>query len=395
MLNNLLVSLWPPGGLAAAMPFLLQDALFWLLVVFDFLAWYSLVFGGLYLLCRSLAALIPFRRRPVPKAYFIPCLFVSAVFVAWPESRLSAAAAGPLAATLIANGLEHLPRIAACVWLAGAAAQLFLLFRKYLGLRRTCAALPDLPHDPVFDAACALAGTRRQIAVKCGLPGFPIASWCIGRAFVLVPDDFLLAYDERERLCIYVHELTHIRRRDSWKSLSAALIKSVVWFNPLVHSALSLFRTHVEIVCDRACLRATAADPLDYAELIARTASRQKGMVNCFSSEYRRTRRRLGHIVGDAELLASRRGARALACGCVAAFAILLAWCAGGSGTGAMEMFSPPESFTVRGADGGNISIPIRWRHVYSGIFGDYSVVTADASAVEIPPGAELVMEEP
>lgn len=72
---------------------------------------------------------------------------------------------------------------------------------------------------------------------------------------IYLPEDFNDAYSREEQYWVLRHELTHIKRGDLWIQLVAEFVRTVFWFNPIVHLALVSFRDDQEFACDQAVLR--------------------------------------------------------------------------------------------------------------------------------------------
>lgn len=67
---------------------------------------------------------------------------------------------------------------------------------------------------------------------------------------IVVPGDFEARFDADERALIIAHERRHRARGDAWANAIVAAMRSVFWFNPLVHAAARMFRIDQEIACD-------------------------------------------------------------------------------------------------------------------------------------------------
>ncbi|GAB3347799.1 TonB family protein [Lysobacter tyrosinilyticus] len=80
--------------------------------------------------------------------------------------------------------------------------------------------------------------------------GLPAAmGWLHPR--IVVPYDFDTRYDAQEQLLLRTHEHQHIEHGDlRWNAL-AVLLRSLFWFNPLLHYAARHFRHDQELACDQ------------------------------------------------------------------------------------------------------------------------------------------------
>lgn len=72
---------------------------------------------------------------------------------------------------------------------------------------------------------------------------------------------------------VFLHELTHLSRRDDWTNLVQKIVKAVFFFNPGVWWMEHELSLHREIACDDAVLAQTSS-PRTYAECLARVAEK-------------------------------------------------------------------------------------------------------------------------
>lgn len=76
------------------------------------------------------------------------------------------------------------------------------------------------------------------------------------RPIVILPDNFMTAFDAQQRHYALMHEFMHIRRGDVWVALAWLGFRAVNWPNPLVHYAAKHFRSDQEAACDASVLSA-------------------------------------------------------------------------------------------------------------------------------------------
>jgi beta-lactamase regulating signal transducer with metallopeptidase domain len=91
------------------------------------------------------------------------------------------------------------------------------------------------------------------------------------RPKVILPADFRSRYTRLERLLIISHERTHLRRGDAGWNALVALMRSIFWFNPLIHVAVRYFRFDQELACDAAVLDARRGSRRPYASAMLKT----------------------------------------------------------------------------------------------------------------------------
>lgn len=152
------------------------------------------------------------------------------------------------------NPLPRLISIAPLlIWLAVA---LFLLGRKihgYLGAVRMLGSAHGGPDEwiPSFDRALKDLGLKRRPRLLAGsaVPS-PVAAGIL-HPFVAMPDDF-----PGDRVyCVFLHELTHIRRRDTLYKWAVELAACIHWFNPAVYLLRRETARACELSCDEAVIR--------------------------------------------------------------------------------------------------------------------------------------------
>jgi beta-lactamase regulating signal transducer with metallopeptidase domain len=107
-------------------------------------------------------------------------------------------------------------------------------------------------------------GIDRRVAFLRGDEDAMPMAWGLVRAHVLLPaeaDDWPI---ERQRV-VLLHELAHVRRRDSLTQMLAHLACAAYWFNPLVWLAARRLRAERERACDDLVL-AVGTRASDYAD---------------------------------------------------------------------------------------------------------------------------------
>jgi bla regulator protein BlaR1 len=134
-------------------------------------------------------------------------------------------------------------------------------------------------------ALCAgyLAGVQRAFVMSLGVLSGPRSvlraqhtAGCpallgVIRPKIVLPPDFDCRYTRLERLLIFSHERTHLRRGDAvWNAL-AAFLRCLFWFNPLTHLASTYFRVDQELACDAAVLRDHPQSGRTYANAMLKT----------------------------------------------------------------------------------------------------------------------------
>ncbi|MEM1127019.1 MAG: M56 family metallopeptidase [Bacteroidota bacterium] len=163
------------------------------------------------------------------------------------------------------------------VWLTGLVAVAVRMLVAYLGVdlmvRRSARVDEDDWHLLAEDAAQAL-GVERQVRLRWS--SWTAVPLCVGlrRPTIVLPLDAHTWSPERRRV-VLLHEMAHIKRRDSLTQLLAHVACAVHWPNPLVWVAARQLQMERECACDDAVLRA-GTRPTDYAATLLDTARRLK-----------------------------------------------------------------------------------------------------------------------
>jgi beta-lactamase regulating signal transducer with metallopeptidase domain len=139
-------------------------------------------------------------------------------------------------------------------WVTGAA--LFVLYLA--GLQR--AFVSSL--GTLSGSRCVLRAAR-----SAGCP----ALLGVLRPKIVLPVDFESRYTRMERLLVFSHERTHLRRGDTLWNAFVALMRCFFWFNPLVHLASTCFRVDQELACDAAVLGDFPRSRRTYANAMLKT----------------------------------------------------------------------------------------------------------------------------
>ena len=301
------------------------------LIVLDYFFIYSCTFVVLYLALLLLASCIPLKWRIAPSSLGIPLVAVlSAALMgtSWEPfatSTLRWITLPVFSADQSTTDVQHL--VLLTVWLGGIAASALFSSIKSFAFIWLVRDGDDVQHDPEFVRALEKTGMRRAVRLKQSPAFRSVASWGVFRAYVLVPEDFRRRFTAPERYALYLHELTHIKKRDSLKCLLAGMVTALFWFNPISFHALRRFRSHIEVACDRAVIK-LGIDAAAYADLIGRfIAAKRNGIPALhFSSAYKDAARRFRYIFGDASFLPEKEDRRmALLCLTVFGLAALLA----------------------------------------------------------------------
>ena len=284
---------------------LLDDTWFLTMELLDILLIASTIYAGIYgaLLCAR-----TIRPRPAIRNGHLLPLLVSALLaipaVFTPVGQLVATGWQNLLARIVPQSLEILmPDLLVFVWLAGSFMCAIFLFNDCIRIRRLATSFPPDDSDPAFGDACAAVRPAGIVIVR-DVPFVKAVASCglFGR-HIFRPPGFMETYSREERYRIYVHELTHLVRRDSWTVLAAMLARSLFWFHPVVRLSIRNMFNDMEVACDHATLARKEIPPLDYARLILKAHDHDNALFQGFSGGRDGVVNRIAHITGNRELL--------------------------------------------------------------------------------------------
>lgn len=178
----------------------------------------------------------------------------------------------PDAKTVPLTALE----IAALVWVAGMIVMIFAiltgnaLFMRRIRRNRAYTA----PEFFTMLAQCRQTlGLKRNVRAICASETGTAAVYGVFRPVLLIsPASFETLTDAQKRH-VLLHELSHIRRRDTLLCAGATILNIVHWFNPLVWLVFALMRRDIEVQCDAHVFRGLpGSERADYAGTLLRLA---------------------------------------------------------------------------------------------------------------------------
>ena len=166
---------------------------------------------------------------------------------------------------------ETLGRLLGLAWLAGFACSLLALAAG-LGRLAWLAARAERILDakwtvPAHEIAQAYGLFRPVVLLQSAHPTL-LVTWGARWPKVILPGGAQEWTDDRIRI-VLCHELAHIGRRDWMLQMTAELLRSAYWFNPLVWIACRRLRQESEHACDDAVLNAGIEGTEYAAQLLA------------------------------------------------------------------------------------------------------------------------------
>ena len=162
------------------------------------------------------------------------------------------------------------------VWLAGATLLVLRFIIAHVLLIRRLRGAPDARDNVI----ALLDDCRREMRVRGDVR--VIATNAVGgpalfgflRPKLLVPPAMLRDLSRDDLRFVFLHELAHLKRRDTLLNIPLSLAAALHWFNPAVWFALSRCRTERELACDAMVLDVTdsPAGPQGYGQTMLRLA---------------------------------------------------------------------------------------------------------------------------
>ncbi len=169
--------------------------------------------------------------------------------------------------------------IAAIVWLAGVAfaATVFIVGNiRFTWMLKRNRVYDETGFMALLDECKQQLGLKRHIPVIQAQGVSAAAVYGVFRPKLLISPDFLWL-NPSQRRHVLLHELSHIRRRDTEMCLFATVLCIVHWFNPLIWLAFGLMRRDIELFCDDNTVKALGDDERQsYAATLLALVSPQK-----------------------------------------------------------------------------------------------------------------------
>ena len=113
----------------------------------------------------------------------------------------------------------------------------------------------------------ASCGNRMRIVEGLTTP----CTWGVLRPCILMPVA-AINWSSAQWQAVVSHEQQHIRQHDGWHRIVAALIRSLFWWNPLVHSLCRRLEIESELCCDEAATATSSRRA--YGEMLLQLATR-------------------------------------------------------------------------------------------------------------------------
>jgi beta-lactamase regulating signal transducer with metallopeptidase domain len=215
---------------------------------------------------------VPERESSVSPAEAPPAAEAPSAVAARPGTRRASAASSPAWRTRAMLVDQNWPVWLAAVWLAGMGVLAarsgvrYVLFVRGLPPARPAEGAwvrqwEDLLADQRVRHPIPLRMTTRVGPMLCRLP----RGWQL-----LLPIELWRGLTPGGRASVLRHELAHLRRGDTWKSLGVRLLALPHWFNPTAWWAARKFEEAAEWACDRAAAGGDGEQAVEYARTLVR-----------------------------------------------------------------------------------------------------------------------------
>jgi len=174
-------------------------------------------------------------------------------------------------------------RILGGIWLAGMLGALSTLIVRLARLARVAARSQKMTSGPWVEMLARLSrayGIRRPVRLLQSTHPTLLATWGVRWPKVVLPRTARHWSEDRVRV-VLGHELAHIRRGDWLTHMTAELLRSVYWFDPLIWIACWRLRLESEQACDDAVLGLGIEGPEYAAHLLdlARTFKQSRATL--------------------------------------------------------------------------------------------------------------------
>ncbi|MGE0864490.1 MAG: M56 family metallopeptidase [Vicinamibacterales bacterium] len=223
-----------------------------------------------------LAAAVFWRRRLSPKvrSAILLIAMISLALPPWLRSPWSEALVDlpPIDDTRLLAAEWLTPRLTVALFSIGLVVTAVLLIRLAWQTRAMARRLQSLaPAPAALEARVNALACQASIDLRVSPADGPFASGLVRKVIVLpAPLIDLLDHDAMD--AVLAHEVAHHARRDLWWLAAGAVLKSVVWFNPLAHLIAGALVAAREDGSDDWAVTHTSRDPFSYAHALLQSA---------------------------------------------------------------------------------------------------------------------------
>lgn len=148
---------------------------------------------------------------------------------------------------------------AASIWLIGVLAILSYLFivNSYLFFKSTKLSIcEDKAVAEILEGCCSTLQVRTQVSVIYDDSLKSPALFGLFRPKIIISPRLIALLPPEELRYIFLHELSHLKRRDLYINFLVTIVQVIYWFNPLIGFALHQMKQDCEMACDATALAA-------------------------------------------------------------------------------------------------------------------------------------------
>ncbi|MEO1405652.1 MAG: M56 family metallopeptidase [Pseudomonadota bacterium] len=160
------------------------------------------------------------------------------------------------------------------IWLVGAAGYLAWTIYRQTVFSRIVAAEGQAASPAVLTRAMEICQSigfdHRKVSIQTSFISDSPFVTGLFRPVVVLPAWFELDYSAEERDVALMHELMHVKRRDLFALQASTVFLALQWFNPLVHFAMSAFRSDQEASCDADVIGIGCSTPHAYGATLVK-----------------------------------------------------------------------------------------------------------------------------
>jgi len=139
------------------------------------------------------------------------------------------------------------------IWVAGCCCFIALAvwrYRKWGHWITDAATVNDPKFLAMFDSARRTMGVRRSVAALAVPQIASPAVFGLRQPRLLLPPGVVSRLTDAELRMVILHEMAHVRRKDTWLNVVLIAVQFLHWFNPLVWLAHRRIRADIELLCD-------------------------------------------------------------------------------------------------------------------------------------------------
>lgn len=184
------------------------------------------------------------------------------------ESNIVDQAIGNSGSGVVPNTSLNMVSVISIVWVIGVVVVILYTILQYLVLRTNMKAESRDAKDSDLDILSQVQselGIRHRIGLRVmeGISSPMLIS--LRNPTIVLPDK---TYSQLDLYLVIKHEIIHYKRRDLFIKALMLIIKSVYWFNPLIHIMIGHFNQVMEMTCDELVVKDNQSIKRRYIETL-------------------------------------------------------------------------------------------------------------------------------